>query len=70
MASLASGTYVDPAVSKVKFAEMAEKWLESRTDIRPSTWWKYRSLLDTHVLPRWGDLPLHAFETEEIALWV
>lgn len=68
--SLAAGTYVDPAAAKVKFADMAETWLESRTRIKPSTWWKYRSLLDNHVLPEWGDLPLNAIETEDIGLWV
>lgn len=69
-ASLEAGTYVDPAMTKVKLGEMAEKWLESRHDIRPSTWWRYRGLLDNHVLPRWGDLPLTAIESEDIALWV
>jgi len=68
--SLQTGTYVDPAVAKVKFVEMAEKWLESRHDIQRSTWWKYRQLLDSHVLPRWGELRLTDIETEDIAMWV
>src|SRR5690606_22005707 len=36
--ALLTGTYTDPVVAKVKFAEVAEKWLESRTRIKPSTW--------------------------------
>jgi integrase len=68
--SLATGTYVDPASGKASVTEMAEKWLEARHDLRRSTWWKYRGILDNHVLPRWGDLPLTAVHSEDIALWV
>ncbi|MBN6039129.1 site-specific integrase [Amycolatopsis sp. 195334CR] len=69
-ASLKSGTYIDPVDANVSLGEMAEKWLESRHDLKPSTWWKYRGLLDNHVLPRWGELPLPAIQREDIAVWV
>ncbi|UVS78367.1 Putative prophage phiRv2 integrase [Actinokineospora sp. UTMC 2448] len=68
--SLSTGTYVDPTAGKVRLGEIAEKWLESRHELRPSTWWKYRGLLDNHVLPRWGDLPLNAITKEDVAVWV
>jgi integrase len=67
---LASGTYIDPAAAKITFGEMAESWLESRHDLRRTTWWKYRGLLDNHVLPRWGDMSLNAIKKEGIATWV
>jgi integrase len=44
--------------------------LSTRTGIKRSTWWKYRSLLDSHVLPRWADLPLSAIHGEDVAVWV
>ncbi|MFC7328053.1 tyrosine-type recombinase/integrase [Marinactinospora rubrisoli] len=69
-ASLHEGTYRNPQDAKATLEEMAEKWLSTRTDIKRSTWWKYRSLLDNHVLPRWGDLPLSAIHAEDIAVWV
>lgn len=69
-ASLAVGTYLDPSLSKVLFETMAESWLETRHDIRPSTWWKYRRLLDNHVLPHWGPLALSAIMREDIEVWV
>jgi integrase len=69
-ATLHAGTYVDPAASKVSVGEMAEKWLESRHDLRASTWWKYRGILDNHVLPEWGDKPLNALTREDVATWV
>jgi integrase len=68
--SLSAGTYVDPASAKVTVAEVAEKWLDTRHDLRPSTWWKYRGLLDSHVLPKWGDLPLSAILRDDISVWV
>lgn len=70
LASLAGGTYIDPTVARVKFEEVAEKWLESRVDIRPSTWWNYRGLLDNHVLPQWGDMPVDAIDGEDIRAWI
>ena len=68
--SLHEGSYRDPSASKVTLGQMAEKWLSTRTDIKRSTWWKYRSLLDSHVLPRWADLPLSAIHGEDVAVWV
>ncbi|MBO2531261.1 MAG: recombinase XerD [Thermobifida sp.] len=66
---LHSGIYCDPSAGKVAFGEVAELWLDSRTDLKRSTWWKYRGLLDTH-LSRWRELPLTAIHTEDIAAWV
>ena len=68
--SLHEGSYRDPSASKVTLGQMAEKWLSTRTDIKRSTWWKYRGLLDSHVLPKWGDLPLSAVHNEDVAVWV
>jgi hypothetical protein len=48
---LQEGTYRDPKAARVKFGEVAENWLNNRRDLKPSTWWKYRGLLDRHILP-------------------
>jgi integrase len=69
-ASLSAGTYIDPDSAKANFADIAEKWLASRHDLKPSTWWKYRALLDNHVLPKWGELALNVVNHEDIAVWV
>lgn len=68
--SLSAGTYIAPEAAKISFGEIADKWLDSRQDLRRSTWWKYRGLLDNHVSLKWGDYPLSAIEREEIATWV
>ena len=69
-AALAADTYVDPTAAKVALGEIAEAWLESRHDLKRSTWWKYRGLLDNHVLPRWGEMPLKSIRKEDVATWV
>ena len=69
-ASLHEGVYRDPSDGRTTFGEMAEKWLITRTDIKRSTWWKYRGLLDLYLLSRWGDLPLSAIHSEDIAVWI
>lgn len=68
--SLHEGTYRNPQDAKVTLGEMAEKWLAARTDIKRSTWWKYRCLLDAHIFPRWEDLPISAIHNEDVAVWV
>ncbi len=67
---LVEGSYRDPVLGKVTLGEMAEKWLATRTDIKRSTWWRYRVLLDGNVLPRWAELPLSAINSEDIAVWI
>ncbi|HEX3782676.1 MAG TPA: tyrosine-type recombinase/integrase [Pseudonocardiaceae bacterium] len=69
-ASLAAGTYIAPEAAKITFSEIADRWLDARQDLRRSTWWKYRGLLDNHVNLKWGDYPLSTIEREEIAAWV
>jgi integrase len=68
--TLRVGGYVDPASGKVLLGDMAESWLASRHDLRPSTWWKYRGLLDNHVIPKWGEHAVRSIHNEDIALWV
>src|SRR6266498_5368829 len=68
--ALLDGTYVDPAAARVPVTEIADKWIDARHDLRRSTWWKYRGLLDNHVLPRWGELPLNKVSKEDIEVWV
>ncbi|WP_083933201.1 tyrosine-type recombinase/integrase [Sciscionella marina] len=68
--SLSSGSYVDPVEGKVSFSTVAERWIDSRHDLKPQTWWKYRALLDNHVNERWGDQPLVKIDHEEISTWV
>ncbi|MFD1047117.1 tyrosine-type recombinase/integrase, partial [Kibdelosporangium lantanae] len=68
--ALAAGSYIDASKSAVTLGIRAEKWLAARHDLRLSTWWKYRGLLDNHVLPRWGETRLSGILGEDISEWV
>ena len=68
-AGLAEGSYRDPAAGKVRFHEIAEKWLGAQALKRTSRA-KYRDVLDGHILPRWGDLPVNAIEFDDVAVWL
>ncbi|OAT68469.1 hypothetical protein AWB85_24990 [Mycobacteroides immunogenum] len=69
---LVTGTYVDSARSAVTFAVVAEEWFamkrgQNRTK---ATLGGYRSVLDTKVLPRWGDMKLTDITHADIQQWV
>jgi hypothetical protein len=58
-----SGSFVDPARSRVTLGEMAEKWCASKINLKASTRARYNSALNTHVLPRWARVPLGGVAT-------
>jgi site-specific recombinase XerD len=49
---------------------MAEVWYATTATLTPSTRLAYRSLLDQHVLPRWGSAELRSVTTSAVATWV
>ncbi|MGW5311609.1 tyrosine-type recombinase/integrase [Nocardia thailandica] len=65
-----TGTWVDPDRSGVLFKVVAEKWFATKQLRKPKTVAGYRSLLDTLVLPRWGEVALIDIEYEDIQAWV
>lgn len=52
---------------RMTFAYAAEAWLESKANLRPTTRAKYRSHLDTHVLPAFGAKRLTAITPDDVA---
>jgi site-specific recombinase XerC len=59
---------VDPN-ARARFRAVAEDWYAGKSG-RPKTLAGYRSLLDCHVLPRFGDLPANRIMTSEIRAWL
>ncbi|MBT8224500.1 MAG: site-specific integrase [Dactylosporangium sp.] len=49
--------------------EWAETWAESH-QVGAATWARYRSHLDLHILPKFGDLPLSAITRMAVKSWV
>jgi integrase len=68
--SKASGSYVDPAAGRVTFGDQAARWRAGKVALKPSTLASYDSLLRSHVLPRWGRVPLNRVTHEAVVVWV
>ena len=64
------GTWIDPARSSVDFAAVAEQWFTTKSTRKPKTVAGYRSLLDTVVLPKWGETALRDIDFEDVQTWV
>lgn len=60
------GSYVDPRLGRVTFAEWAEEWQNTLTDLRPSSLVAIEGALRVHVYPVIGDRPLAAITTDEL----
>ncbi|WP_222117473.1 N-terminal phage integrase SAM-like domain-containing protein [Phycicoccus sp. SLBN-51] len=52
-------TWRDPRAQLVLLRTYADQWLEAR-DLKPRTRADYRRILDQHVYPALGDLPLRS----------
>jgi integrase len=64
------GEWVDPALSRVRVGEWAERWLSGQVQLKPSTRDRYARLLRVQVLPVWERVPLSAVTHADVAEWV
>ena len=69
-ADVQRGEYVDPRKSTETFGSTAEQWIITKNHRKPKTLAGYRSLLDTVVLPRWGDVALKSINYEAYSAWL
>jgi integrase len=67
--ALSRGSYVDPHAGRVRFSVFASRWLAGRS-VEARTAERTRSLLRTHVLPRWGEWPLSRIDYMAVQEWV
>jgi integrase len=61
-----------PIRSRATFRDAAERWYSERShreNWKPSTRRDYRSALDTHLLPAFGDLPIEQVTARAIERW-
>lgn len=57
-----------PAAMKQTFAEYADTWMADR-ELKDRTRSHYRDLLDDHLLPAFGSLPLRSITTDDVRGW-
>ena len=65
-----TGMWTDPKLSGQTFEALADRWIATKATRAPKTVAGYRSLLDTVVLPRWGDVALRDVTFEGLQQWV
>lgn len=63
------GVFIDPRKGEVTVAELTADWLES-IDVGPLSLRDYRSRLNAHILPRWGDVELGAITGMAVRAWL
>jgi integrase len=68
--AMVTQTWTAPARGRVTVAAWASRWLDSQTGIKPSTLYRYGTLLRAHVLPAWGDYRLADVTHADVATWV
>lgn len=66
----ASGLYITPDRGKVTVHEYGESWMAARTDLKPSSASRLRSILRHHIYPRWGEVQLRDVAFEDVQRWV
>lgn len=69
-ADVVKGTYVSPHKSSVLFRGVAEEWIAGKGARRPKTVAGYRSILDTLILPRFGDTKLLDITHGDVQKWI
>ncbi|MFZ3293978.1 MAG: site-specific integrase [Mycobacterium sp.] len=69
-ADVQRGEYVDPRKASETFGSVAEAWFKTKGHRQPKTIAGYRSLMDTIVLPHWGDVPLKKIDYEGYSAWL
>jgi integrase len=66
----ARGDYIDPARGSAVLRDVAEEWFRGQVQLKPTTRGSYRSALDKHILPRWGDQHLATLRHGAIQAWI
>lgn len=61
-------TYVD-AADLPTFETVARHWLETRRDRAPQTWNVYRSQIEAHLIPAFGDRRIDTIKPEHVEQW-
>ncbi|MUL85232.1 MULTISPECIES: site-specific integrase [unclassified Mycolicibacterium] len=67
-----TNVWVSPDVGTDTFRSVAELWFTTKQGAqrKPKTLAGYRSILDTLVLPRWGDTPIREITYGDLSAWI
>src|SRR4051794_21588302 len=68
--ALVTQTWTAPERGRITVEAWAEQWLAAQSGLKPSTSYRYRSLLRSQILPRWGRHRLADVSHADVAAWV
>lgn len=69
-ADLIRGDWTNPRLSKTSLAEWSQRWLATKSRLKPKTLAGYRSNLHAHVLPAFGDYQLCHIDRKAVEEWI
>jgi integrase len=64
------GLWVDPQQGRRTVGELGERWYATTVTLKPKTREDYRSLLNNHVLPAFGDRAVASLDTLAVRGWL
>jgi hypothetical protein len=63
------GQFIDPDAGTLSLADWTTTWFDA-LDVAPTTRAQYRSLIRTHILPRWGTTALAEVSGTAVNTWI
>lgn len=67
---LRSGSYIAPDAGRIQVGEWAKRWLDAQGHLARSTFVRYEIAINTHILPRWGNVYLSSVTHADVQAWV
>lgn len=68
--NIRTGRYTPPELATQPFSKVAELWLETKINVKPSTLRRYKRDLKLYVLPRWSETPINQITRQQLQAWV
>jgi integrase len=68
--AIVTQTWTAPERGRITVEAWAEQWLSAQIALKPSTLYRYRSLLRAQILPYWGRHRLADITHADVAAWV
>jgi len=71
-AKVATNQWVSPDIGTDTFRVVAARWFKTKEGAqrKPKTLVGYHSILETLVLPKWGDIPIKEIAYPELSAWI
>lgn len=64
------GEWIDPSLSRALTGLWARKWLAAQGQLKPTTFVRYEGIVDKHIEPAWGRVPLAEVAPADVAAWL